>query len=313
MDMILIIILALTFLCATTLALGLLNNLNRVRFDLMNRLEKSLANPAVLKKQDEDELSKPFNERIIRPILNGGSQIVARLMPAKSRDKLKHSLQLAGNPGNLQANEYLALNYGLMLGLALLTWFVSFIGGKDIGQQSLMAVSGGVIGYLLGKSYLARLIRTRQATIQKELPDVLDLLTVSMEAGLGFDAALLRVVDKTKGTLAEELRKTLQEMQVGQSRRQALRDLAERTGVDDILTFVGSMIQADQLGVSVSKVIRIQAEQVRQKRRQRAEETAMKAPIKMLIPMVFFIFPSIFIVLLGPAAMNIMKAFAGGR
>lgn len=307
------LILVASFLFALTLALVVLNRHYRERFDLMHRLEKSLANEAGRVKHEENELNKPFSERIIRPLIGGGSQLVSRFVPAKSREKLNKSLQLAGNPGNLQANEYQAIHYCLVLVSAVFAWLAAFLTGQETARQLLMAICGGVTGYLLGKSYLARKVRIRQEIIQRELPDILDLLTVSMEAGLGFDAALLRVADKTKGTLAGELRVLLQEMQVGKTRREALRDLAERTGVEDILAFVGSMIQADQLGVSVSKVIRIQAEQVRQKRRQRAEETAMKAPIKMLIPMVFFIFPSIFIVLLGPAALNIIKTFLGGR
>ena len=164
----------------------------------------------------------------------------------------------------------------------------------------------------MGKFYLTARIKQRQTAIQKELPDVLDLLTVSVDAGLGFDAALMRVVEKFSGELSKELRKTLQEMQMGKTREEALKDLGERTGVEDLLTFISSMIQADQLGVSISKVIRTQAEQVRLKKRQRIEEKAMQAPIKMLFPLVFFIFPSIFIVLLGPAVLRITKIFGGG-
>jgi tight adherence protein C len=160
---------------------------------------------------------------------------------------------------------------------------------------------------ILNKVYLNNRIRKRKTELLKELPDAMDLLTVSVEAGLSFDSALLHVVDKSKGVLSEEFRITLKELQMGKSRREALRALGERANVDDLLTFIGSMIQADQLGVPISRILRTQAEQVRTKRRQRVEEKAMKAPVKMLIPLVFCIFPSIFIVLLGPAAIQIYQ------
>ena len=139
------------------------------------------------------------------------------------------------------------------------------------------------------------------------MPDVLDLLTVSVEAGLGFDAALQRVVQKMTGAISVEFAKTLQEIKMGKHRREALRDLGLRTGIDDLNTFISAIVQADQLGVSIGNVLRVQSEQMRRKRRQRIEEKAMKAPIKMLIPMVLFIFPTIFIVLLGPAAMQMIE------
>lgn len=144
--------------------------------------------------------------------------------------------------------------------------------------------------------------------MSKELPDVLDLLTVSVESGLGFDAALQKVVRKTKGPLSNEFNKTLQEIKMGKARRDALRDLANRTGVEDLSTFIGAIIQADQLGVSIGNVLRIQSKQMRQIRKQRIEEKAMKAPIKMLLPMVFFIFPTLFLVLLGPAAIQLIES-----
>jgi tight adherence protein C len=301
-----------TFIFSTTLAIGFINSKYHERNVFLKRLKKIVMSQAAQKKLEEDELSKPFFERVIRPLLLKISRVLDRVIPVKSRDKLQRELQFAGEPWNLQPHEFQAVQYGVILLLAFGGWFVTLLAGQTAIVQLFVAFSGGFFGVLLGKFYLTVRINKRQAAIQKELPDVLDLLTVSVDAGLGFDSALMRVVEKSSGELSMELRKTLQEIQMGKARQEALKDLGERTGVEDLLTFVSSMIQADQLGVSISKVIRTQAEQVRLKRRQRIEEKAMKTPIKMLIPLVFFIFPSIFIVLLGPAILQITKAFGGG-
>lgn len=147
--------------------------------------------------------------------------------------------------------------------------------------------------------------KKRQREILKSLPDVLDLLTISVEAGLGFDQALTKVVEKAKGPLAEELAKTLQEIQYGKNRRDALRDLSTRLQVDALTQLVNALLQADRLGIGIAQVLRVQAEDLRMRRRQYAEERAMKAPVKLLFPLIFFVFPSLFVILLGPAAINI--------
>jgi len=162
---------------------------------------------------------------------------------------------------------------------------------------------------MLPSYFLKTRAAQRAEEIQDNLPDVLDLLTVSVEAGLGFDAALVKVVEKIRGVVSQEFGRVLQEIKMGKPRRDALRDLGGRSGTDDMVSFVGSIIQADQLGVSIGNVLRLQSEQMRQKRRQRAEEKALKAPVKMLIPLILFIFPTIFIVVLGPAALEIMNVF----
>jgi len=300
------------FMFSLLVGLAFIKSQFRMRNVLLQRLKKVALSQAAQKKLEEDELNKPFSERVIRPALLKLSQLIARFTPLKNRDKLQRDLQFAGNPWNLQPQEYQALQYSLIVLLLLGGWGVAVLAQKPFLLQLFLALIGGLLGALIGKYYLVSLINNRKAAIQKELPDVLDLLTVSVDAGLGFDSALMRVVEKSRGVLSKELQKTLQEIQMGKTRREALKDLGERTGVEDLVTFVGSMIQADQLGVSISKVIRNQAEQVRLKRRQRIEEKAMKAPIKMLIPLVLFIFPSIFIVLLGPAVLQMIKAFGGG-
>lgn len=300
-----------SFFFSAAVALAFLQSKLRNRMVFLARLQKIVRSQSVQHGED-DELSLPFSERVIKPLVVMVSQMIARFLPAKNRDKLQQMLQFAGNPGNLLAHEFQALQFSLTVLLIFGGWGFAYVMHKGMLIQLLFIIMGGLTGLLAGKYYLTARIRKRQEAIQKELPEVLDLLTVSVDAGLGFDAALSRVVEKSSGELCDELRKTLKEIQMGKSRRQALKDLGERTGVEDLLTFVGSMIQADQLGVSISKVIRTQAGQIRQKKRQRVEEKAMKAPVKMLIPLVLFIFPTIFIVLLGPALISIMKTFAGG-
>lgn len=280
---------------------------------LEERLKKYTTSRRERQKRDEDVLNLPFTERVVKPLVSRVSGVISRLTPARSQQKLQSLLQLAGNPGNLKAAEFQAILYLLMLLAMIVVGFLSWLGHKNLFSQVFLVATAALFVNLLGKVYLNSRIRARKAAMQKALPDALDLLTVSVEAGLGFDAALLHVVSKSKGPLAGEFLVTLKEMQMGKTRRDALRDLGKRTELEDLLNFVGAMIQADQLGVSISKILRTQADQMRMKRRQRVEEQAMKAPVKMLIPLVFFIFPSIFIVLLGPAAMRIYEVLVKGR
>lgn len=256
----------------------------------------------------DDTLDRPFVDRVIRPILEKLAAMTTRSMPAKKKVSLHHKLMMAGNPWDLTPNEFMVIQYGMVLGLPLLVVLVLVPLSTPFSKVMLFAIMAAIVGSILPEYLLKLKAARRQEEIQKTLPDVLDLLTVSVEAGLGFDAALVKVVEKTKGVLSEEFHRVLQESKMGKPRRDALRDLATRTGVEDLVAFVGAIIQADQLGVSIGNVLRLQSEQMRSKRRQRAEEKAMKAPIKMLIPMVIFIFPTIFIVLIGPALIEILES-----
>lgn len=302
-------IVILSFCFAFTLSIFFFQLLFRERNRFQERLKKYTTGTTQQKQQEEDDLSKPFAERVIRPGLNLLSGMAARLTPSRNRQKLQQLLQAAGNPGGLKAHEYQAIHYLFIIMAMLGGWSLAWLSKKGLQEQVILPALAGVVAQLAGKAYLSSKARERKNRIQKEFPDAMDLLTVSVEAGLGFDAALMQVAEKSKGALAGEFMVTLQELQMGKSRREALRDLGHRTDVEDINTFVGSMIQSDQLGVSITRVLRTQAEQVRTKRRQRVEEKAMKAPVKMLIPMVFFIFPSIFIVLLGPALIKIYTLY----
>lgn len=281
--------------------------LSRDKNHLNSRLRKYTVNRVQEKREEEDVLSKPFSQRVIRPVLVWFSGFVARFTPARNREKLQNALRQAGSPGSLKAHEFQTLLYLAIILTSAAAWIISWLGGKEIANRILLTALSGAAASLLGRMYLQNRIKKRKSELLRQLPDALDLLTVSVEAGLGFDAALQQVVEKFKGTLAEEFRVTLQELQMGKSRREALRDLGQRTAVEDLHVFVGAMIQADQLGVPITRILRTQAEQVRTKRRQRVEEKAMKAPVKMLIPLVFCIFPSIFIVLLGPAVIKVYE------
>jgi len=276
------------------------------KIQILSRLENIKVNNHKIKGIDE-ELQKPFMDRIVKPVLGWVSTVTKKFTPAKKRSNLGKKLVLAGNPGGLNPSEFLSLHYSIAVLMGIIGYILGYLVNWGSLSKVMCALWGLVIGYMLLDLYLKIKIKSRQKDIAKGLPDVLDLLTVSVEAGLGFDAALQRVVKKTRGAISLEFAKTLQEIKMGKQRREALKDLALRTGVEDLNTFISAIVQADQLGVSIGNVLRVQSKQMRGKRRQRIEEKAMKAPIKMLLPMIFFIFPTIFIVLLGPAVIQMVE------
>ena len=253
---------------------------------------------------EELELQLPFRQRVIAPILNN---VFAKLgKAAKSNDKLRINLMLAGNPGNLTPAMFTGMRLVLMVGLFAMVALVGTLGGWAAGDLIKWSGIAGGIGYLMPATWLGRQIKKRQKLILKALPDALDLLVISVTAGLGFDAALQRVAEKWDNELCTEFRRALSDIRLGTARHDAFRAMTVRCGVDDLATFVSAVIQADQLGVSMGKMLKIQADQLRLRRRQRAEEEAQKAPIKMLFPLVFLIFPSLFVVILGPAVPRLL-------
>ena len=263
------------------------------------------------KNLEELELQQPFVERTLRPLamrLSGG---VSRMTSTSFSEKTEKRLALAGNPGDLRVADWLGIKaIGAIIG-AILFFFlfgiVGLLGFPFVIGGILMPVVGGLFGYTAPEFWLGRRVKKRQKAILLMIPDALDLLTISVRAGLGFDAALGKVVEKLAGPLSEEFRRALAEVRVGKARRDALRDIVPRTEVVPLSNFIGAIIQAEQLGVSISKVLQVQSEQLRIERRQRAEEQAAKAPIKMLFPLVGCIFPSLFIVILGPAIILIVE------
>lgn len=264
------------------------------------------------KNLEELELQQPFFERTVRPLALRLSGAVQRVTSPRQTNRTERRLAQAGNPADLKTTDFLGLKAVAAIVAAIIAFVLLGLLGGNAVFGALMAVVGAVVGYLLPEFWLGRRIKARRKAILLAIPDTLDLLTISVRAGLGFDAALGKVVEKTAGPLADEFRRGLAEIRVGKSRREALRDIVARTEVPALANFIGAIIQAEQLGVSISKVLQVQSEQLRIERRQRAEEMAAKAPIKMLFPLVGCIFPSLFIVILGPAiiliVLNIGKA-----
>jgi tight adherence protein C len=258
----------------------------------------------------ELELQQPFFDRTIRPLAGRLSGAVARITSSSFTERTEKRLAMAGNPGDMKVADWLGIK-AIATGVIGLGLFLLFglIGG-DLVQGLLMGLVGAGIGYIGPEFWLGSRVRRRQKAILLQIPDALDLLTISVRAGLGFDAALGKVVEKLKGPLVDEFRRALAEVRVGKARREALRDIVPRTEVQPLTNFIGAIIQAEQLGVSISKVLQVQSEQLRIERRQRAEEQAAKAPIKMLFPLVGCIFPSLFVVILGPALILIMQNLA---
>lgn len=256
---------------------------------------------------EELELQQPFRERVLVPMFRALLNTLGRFGFKQNQERLRTNLQLAGNPGNISPNMFIGLRTALAIVLMMLIGLL-VIGRMPFIYALIGALIAAAIGYILPGIWLDRKIKERKKNILKALPDALDLLCISVEAGLAFDLALQRVAQKWDNELSREFQRVLQDIRLGRTRREALRDLAARTGVDDVQTFVSAVIQADQLGVSMSKILRIQSDQLRVRRRQRAEEAAQKAPVKMLIPMVFLIFPALFVVILGPAVPRIMSA-----
>ena len=267
------------------------------------------------KNLEELELQQPLIDRTLRPLVSRLSGSVARVTSSSFSDRTEKRLALAGNPGELRVADWLGIKaVGAIVG-AILFFFLFVIVGfmtLPVPLNFLMILIGLLFGYTVPEFWLGGRVRKRQKAILLMIPDSLDLLTISVRAGLGFDAALNKVVEKLKGPLSDEFRRALAEVRVGKARRDALRDVIPRTEVPALTNFVGAIIQAEQLGVSISKVLQVQSEQLRIERRQRAEEAAAKAPIKMLFPLVGCIFPSLFIVILGPAIILIIKNLGGG-
>ncbi len=258
---------------------------------------------------EDEELQKSFFDRIIKPILTGMANALSKRNKADTASQLKKELAQAGNPGGLTPTEFNVLKMLLIAIPAPLFGVLGFFLGVPVKNLAIGCLVIFILCFLGPRIYVQRLVEFRKYMIQKSLPDCLDLLCVSVEAGLGFDIALAKLVTKFKGPLGEELKAVLQEMQMGRSRREAFKALSDKMEVEDLSAFISALIQADQLGVSVSKILKIQSAQARLKKRQRAEQLAMQAPVKMLFPMVGCIFPTIMVVLLGGVVFEFIKNF----
>jgi tight adherence protein C len=264
------------------------------------------------KNLEELELQQPLADRTIRPLVARLSRMSGRMTNASSSQTVEKRLALAGNPGDLRVTDWMGVKILVGIGVAILVLLVLAGLMRNVSVGIFAALIALIFGYTMPEFWLGRKVKARQNAILKMIPDTLDLLTISVRAGLGFDAALAKVVEKLNGPLTDEFRRALAEVRVGKTRREALRDMIPRTEVQPLSNFIGAIIQAEQLGVSISKVLQVQSEQLRIERRQRAEEQAAKAPIKMLLPLVGCIFPTLFIVILGPAMIAIINTLGSG-
>ena len=257
---------------------------------------------------EEIELSASFAQRVIYPTLDAISNLVSQFTPAKTREKIRRRLELAGNPGNLTPGSFTVVQLVATVVLGGLVFGLMLIAKPPMARRILFTVLAALVGFFLPSLWLTSKIKRRQDEIIKALPDGLDLLTICVEAGLGFDQAVQHLVEKQDNELSRAFNRYLQEVSLGRTRRDALQGFSSRMDVPDVTSFVAAIIQADQLGVSMAKILRIQSNQMRIRRRQRAEQKAHQAPIKMLFPLAFLVFPAMFIVLLGPAVLQIMDS-----
>ena len=255
---------------------------------------------------EEIELQRPFSERVMRPAIERLGSLLSRSTPQKARQDLLNRLELAGRPGNLTPEDFAAVRLvaaaifgalGVLIGLLL----------SNPLYLVIALVAGVILGYYVPVLWLKQKVDARKAEIQKNLPDALDLLVICVDAGLGFDAALARVTDKYKNALSELLAKALREVSLGRPRLEALDEMGRSSGVEDLHNFIQAVIQSEQFGTGIGKILRIQADEMRRRRRQRAQERGAQATLKMMLPMVGCIFPTLWIVLLGPAVLILMR------
>ncbi|HVP05449.1 MAG TPA: type II secretion system F family protein [Dehalococcoidia bacterium] len=281
--------------------------LSKQRASVMETRIQTFRNRNLLKDDLSVDLDIAFADRILKPSVERIANAFARILPQKSIADVQQQLTMAGNP--MRLNTFLtfwavAMGTVVFISVFVFTLDMALFPGKILIVAFLLA-----IGYVYPRTWLKSRVKAKQKLVLKALPDALDLITTCVEAGLGLDAALQRVADNSEGPFAEELTKMLRDVSMGKLRREAMQELGERIGVEELTNFINAIIQAEQLGVGIAQVLRVQSDQMRTARRQRAEKAAHEAPIKMLFPLVLFIFPAFLMVILGPAAIRITEAF----
>ncbi len=257
------------------------------------------------------ELDKPFHERVVEPFLARFIVLGRRFTPADKTQRINHRLDVAGNPPGWSVDRVAGLKlvgFAVMLPLSIVA---TMLLGLSSVVMVFVCVGVSMLGFMAPDYYIFQKGRERSDQMQKDLPDALDLLTISVEAGLAFDSALSRVAKSTEGPLAAEFARVLQEMNIGMGRAEAMRALGDRTHIPELKSFVTAMVQADAFGIPIGQVLRVQSSEMRVKRRQRAEEKAQKVPVKILFPLIFFILPTLFIVVMGPGVISMMNSFSG--
>lgn len=262
---------------------------------------------------EDIELSLSFTDRVLLPLIRQFANLVIKMTPEQQIEQTRKQIEMAGMSGQVEPSVLFAMRIIISVFLTIAAVFLFFVGpNKMFGPTMSFGITVGAmgLGFMLPQLWLSSKISKRQDGIVKNLPDALDLLVICVEAGLGFDAAMGKVYEKWDNDLALAFGRVLREIQLGKSRREALKDMSERMDVPDVTSFIAAIIQAESMGVSMAKILRVQSDQMRMKRRQRAQEKANSAPVKMMIPMVLLIFPSIWIVLLGPAILGVWESGA---
>ena len=276
----------------------------------LNRSLAGLQAMSSAPKELSKDLDKPFSERVLAPLRAGALRIGRRFTGADTGERVRHKLDLAGNPKGWTVDRVVAGKIvGLVVGVVAAFAF-SLLIGPGLSIRIMMLAGGALAGYFAPSMYLYQKAYDRSNQMSRELPDAIDLLTISVESGLGFDAAMQQVARNTEGPLADEFSRMLREMQIGSGRSASLRALGDRTNVPEIRSFVSAMVQADAFGIPIAQVLRVQSSEIRVKRRQHAEEKAQQVPVKITIPLIFCILPCLFVAVMGPAAISIMNNFS---
>lgn len=306
------LMLILSMILAAVLVFAISNLLRQILGDKRNQVLKRLQSryfttPSVI--EEEDILSQPFIDRTVGHVARYLVKTMGEITPIKLQNRIGQKLEEAGNPRNLKAGDILALMSIAAMGVGVTSYFlVAMTFNTTPFMTNIISLSLFLLAGYMPIMSLNVIADQRQAEVRRRLPEIMDMMVVSVEAGLAFDMALARVVERFRGTIAEEFRRALREMNLGKPRKEALKDVADRVKLPELSALVNAVIQSEQLGVGIGDVLRLQADLIREKRQQWIEEQAMKAPIKMLFPLVFLVFPSIFVIVLGPAIISIRHA-----
>ncbi len=301
----LVAIFAAIFLALT--AIGVFTNEARGVSKSLTVIEAFSAAPREMQREFEPS----FQDRVLGPMVERTLGIGKKLTPADHTERIRHKLEVAGNPPGWTIDRVTSLKFIGFVVMLVLSLIIATLLGFGLGLMLVFCIGAAVLGYMGPNMYLYQKGYERTNAMQRAIPDALDLLTISVESGLGFDAALAQVARNTEGPLAQEFARVLQEMQIGMGRGAALRALGDRTHVEEVKGFVSAMVQADALGIPIAQVLRVQSREIRVKRRQRAEEQAQKVAVKILVPLIFCILPCLFIAVLGPAGISMFESFSG--
>lgn len=303
------LVLGIALLCAAITVLGQALVSAERPTGLARSLEalERMSSPAADELVAEAEL--PFTERVLAPLQARALRVGRRMTGADKAERIRHKLDLAGNPRDWTVDRVISLKVMAAIVLPVSALVYSWALGLSLNLTLILTIAGLAIGFFAPDLYLYQKAYDRSEAIKRTLADAVDLLTISVEAGLGFDAALQQVARNTDGPLAEEFSRVLREMQLGKGRSESLKALTERTNVDDLKAFVGAMVQADAFGISIGQVLRVQSSEMRLKRRQYAEMKAQQVPVKIMVPLVLCVLPCLFVAVIGPAALELIGFF----